>query len=176
MARRPDPNHPLVVRVAELLRRPGSHRTLSLSADFDGLATSSATVLGPVDLRVRLESISGGLEATGVLTAGWRGSCRRCLEPVEQVVHQNLREMFGRAPNDRASNDEETYPIHDGEVDLTPMVRDCLVLALPIAPLCSEDCPGPAPDAYPMNHPEADPDERPGDPRWAVLDALRTSG
>ena len=70
--------------------------------------------------------------------------------------------------------DDETYPIHGGEVDLTPMVRDCLVLALPIAPLCSEDCVGPAPDAYPMNQPETAAEDRPKDPRWAALDALRT--
>ncbi|WP_419917800.1 YceD family protein [Candidatus Poriferisocius sp.] len=168
MSRRSGPTHSLIVPVAELLRRPGSHRTLSVRADFDGLATSSAAVVGPVDLRIRLESMVGGLEATGVLLAGWRGSCRRCLEPVEQMVHQDLREVFSPAPHD-----EDTYPINDGEVDLAPMVRDSLVLALPIAPLCSEDCAGPAPDAYPMNRIDPAPEERPGDSRWAVLDALR---
>ena len=88
---------------------------------------------------------------------------------MEQTVQQELQEMFASAPND-----DDTYPIRDGEVDLTPMVRDCLVLALPIAPLCSEDCVGPAPDAYPMNRPETAEEDRPKDPRWAALDALRT--
>lgn len=161
-------NSQLTVQVAELLRRPGLHRTLSLSADFEDLETSSAAVRGPVGLQVRLESVIGGLEVTGTLLAGWQGSCRRCLEPIEQTVRQDLRELFGATPND-----DEAYPIHEGEVDLTPMVRDSLVLALPIAPLCSEDCAGPAPDAYPMNQPESLPEERPKDPRWAALDALR---
>ena len=159
----------LVVPVMELLRRPGSHRTLSVQVDFDGLSTSDAEVRGPVDIQIRLESVVGGLEATGALSASWQGSCRRCLEPVGQTLQQDLREMFSHAPID-----DETYPIHEGEVDLTPTVRDCLVLALPIAPLCSEDCTGPAPDAYPMNQPEVAEEERPKDPRWAALDALRT--
>lgn len=163
-------NSKLVVPVMELLRRPGSHRTLSVQVDFDGLATSDAAVSGPVDLQIRLESVVGGLEATGNLSAGWEGSCRRCLASISQTVQQELREMFASAPAD----DDDVYPIHQGEVDLTPMVRDSLVLALPIAPLCSEDCAGPAPDAYPMTPPEAASGEHPKDPRWAALDALRT--
>ncbi|MCY4135915.1 MAG: DUF177 domain-containing protein [bacterium] len=159
----------LRVPVAELLRRPGSHRELSIHVDVDGWATSDAAVRGPVDIQLQLESVVSGLEVTGSLEAGWQGSCRRCLEPIEQTVQQELREMFSTAPDD-----EETYPIQDGEVDLTPMVRDCVVLALPIAPLCSEDCVGPAPDDYPMNQPEPSPEDRPKDPRWAALDALRT--
>ncbi len=157
------------IPVAELLRRPGSQRELSIQAEFEDLATSDAAVRGPVDLQLHLESVVGGLQVSGSATTGWRGSCRRCLEPIEQMVQQDLREMFGSAPTD-----DETYPIHDGEVDLAPMVRDCLVLALPIAPLCSEDCAGPAPDAYPMNQPEATGEDRLKDPRWAALDALRT--
>ena len=159
----------LRVPVAELLRRPGSLRELSIHVDVDGWANSDAAVNGPVDIQLRLESVISGLEVSGSLEAGWRGSCRRCLAAIEQSVRQDLREMFSLAPTD-----EEIYPIQDGEVDLTPMVRDCLVLALPIAPLCSEDCEGPAPDAYPMNQPEPSPEDRPKDPRWAALDALRT--
>ena len=120
----------LRVPVAELLRRPGSHREFSIHVDVDGWATSDAAVRGPVDIQLQLESVVSGLEVTGSLEAGWQGSCRRCLEPIEQTVQQELREMFSTAPAD-----EETYPIQDGEVDLTPMVRDCLVLSLPIAPL-----------------------------------------
>ena len=169
MTRRPDQASQLVVPVSELLRRPGSQRTLSVRADFDGLSTSDAEIHGPVELQIQMESVVGGLEVAGFLTAGWQGSCRRCLEPIEERVRQDVREMFGTAPAD-----DDTYPIQDGEVDLTPMVRDCLVLALPIAPLCSEDCVGPAPDVYPMNQPEIAPEDRPKDPRWAALDALRT--
>ena len=160
---------PMIVPVAELMRRPGSRRDISLQADFDGLSNSDAEVHGPVDLHLHLESAMSGLEVTGSLHAGWRGSCRRCLEPIEQTVQQGLREMYASAPAD-----DDTYPIHDGEVDLTPMVRDCLVLALPIAPLCSDDCVGPAPDSYPMNQPEPSPEDRSKAPRWAALDALRT--
>ncbi len=162
-------SNPLLVAVAEMLRRPGSHRELSIEVDVEGLATFDAAVHGPVCLRLHLESALGGVEVTGSLSAGWRGSCRRCLAPIEQSVQEDLREVFSSAPSG-----DEVYPIKGGEADLTPMVRDCLVLALPIAPLCSEDCAGPAPDAYPMNPLAPPAEDRPKDPRWAALDALRT--
>ena len=169
MPESPDRNRSMIVPVAELLRRPGSRREITLQADFEGLSSSDAAICGLVDLDLHLESAISGLEVTGSVSAGWKGSCRRCLEPIEQTVQQELREMFSPAPPN-----DETYPIENGEVDLTPMVRDCLVLALPIAPLCSEDCVGPAPDSYPMNQPLVAPEERPKDPRWSALDALRT--
>jgi len=57
------------------------------------------------------------------------------------------------------------------------MIREALVLSLPVAPLCSEDCVGPAPESFPAgtaNNPvAAESDAEPaGDPRWAALDGL----
>jgi uncharacterized protein len=50
------------------------------------------------------------------------------------------------------------------------VVREALALALPLAPVCREDCPGPDPEANPV----VTDDEAPaGDPRWSALDALR---
>jgi uncharacterized metal-binding protein YceD (DUF177 family) len=61
------------------------------------------------------------------------------------------------------------------------VLREALALALPLAPLCDEACPGPDPDAHPVGTPaEADGEEGvdgvdgpPADPRWSALDALR---
>ena len=52
------------------------------------------------------------------------------------------------------------------------MVRDAVLLALPLAPLCGDDCRGPAPEAFPTGVGD---DDRPGplaDPRWAALAEL----
>jgi uncharacterized metal-binding protein YceD (DUF177 family) len=49
------------------------------------------------------------------------------------------------------------------------MVRDAVLLALPLAPLCQEACAGPEPEAHPLG---ADDDLRPDD-RWAALEQLK---
>lgn len=60
----------------------------------------------------------------------------------------------------------------DGDfVDLGPVVHDAVVLALPLAPLCREDCPGPDPAHFPVV--TADPSAPPPDPRWSALAELR---
>src|SRR5690606_40148714 len=41
------------------------------------------------------------------------------------------------------------WPIEGEEIDLAEVAREALLLALPLAPLCRDDCTGPAPDAFP---------------------------
>ncbi len=88
----------------------------------------------------------------------------------------------------------ETYALDRDVVDLEPLVRDAVLLSLPLAPLCANDCQGPAPEAFPAiveddvavvspqpgslradaDADAADLEEEPRrDPRWAALDQLR---
>ena len=57
----------------------------------------------------------------------------------------------------------ETYPLVGHELDLEQLVRDTVLLELPLAPHCDEPC-----EAAPVA-PDADEDV---DPRWAVLSEL----
>ena len=109
------------------------------------------------------------LTVTGTLDVTWDGTCRRCLDPAAGATEVEIQEIFERRPVEG-----ETYELGDDAVDLAPMVLEQVVLSLPLAPLCAEDCAGPAPDAFPASV-EADVDltEPAGDPRWAALDALK---
>ena len=51
-----------------------------------------------------------------------------------------MRERF--APAGGTDRDEEAYPLAGDELDLEPLARDAVLLELPLAPLCAEDCPG----------------------------------
>ena len=64
----------------------------------------------------------------------------------------------------------ETWPLGDESIDLLPALREAMLLALPLAPLCRDDCEGPEPDRFPTGVAEDEPVERPADPRWAALD------
>jgi len=172
------PKHQLELHVAELLRHLGSQAGFEATAVLDGLATSTARVPShaPVAVSVTAESTANGsVSVNGTVRAPWVGECRRCLEPVEGELVAEVGEVFETRPVEG-----ETYPLVDEMVDLEPMVRDAVLLALPLAPLCRDDCPGPRPDAFPVE-PEADepvgeaePDAAAPrrDPRWAALDQL----
>jgi uncharacterized protein len=166
------------VGVAELRRRLGERKPFHTRVALDDLAISTAEVPPDreVDVDLVLESISAGIVAEGTIVAPWIGDCRRCLESVEGTVETAVKEIFERTPTEG-----ETYLLGDDTVDLEPMVRDAVLLALPLAPLCRPDCAGPAPDAFPTG-PEGDADDPHTDDaaaarlraeRWAALDELR---
>jgi uncharacterized protein len=127
-----------------------------------------------------LEIVDGGVVVTGTVTSTWSGECRRCLRPVSAPLVASVREVFERAPRVRdadtvEADQAETYPFSGDTVDLVPLIRDALLLELPLAPLCRPDCAGLCPicGADRTEQP-CDCVEAPSNPVWAVLDSLRT--
>src|SRR5205807_8392576 len=72
---------PFVVNVATLRRQPGASRRERREGPIPDLAVtgSSVPVGSPVVVDVLLESVHGGILATGSVAAPWSGECRRCL-------------------------------------------------------------------------------------------------
>lgn len=133
------PAGPLVVGVAELLRRPGSTRDELREAVLDGLATSTASVPAgaPITVEVRLEAVNEGVVAKGTVSAPWSGECRRCLRPIESVLVADVLEVYEDEPVEG-----ETSKLDHDRVDLEPLAREAVLLGLPLAPLCRDDCLG----------------------------------
>ncbi|HET7523328.1 MAG TPA: DUF177 domain-containing protein [Acidimicrobiales bacterium] len=154
-----------------------------------------------------LDAVDGGIEVTADVSAPWQGECRRCLRPVEGLLQVHVRELYrrhedthahgaphahghthgpgsvrttghhGHHPPSGEDEDEETYPLKGELLDLQPLVRDALLLELPLAPLCSEDCQGLcATCGADLNDGPCSCEHAPADPRWAALDLLKGGG
>lgn len=160
------------IGVIELRRRPGTEREVAIAAPIAGLGITSAHVPEGAEVALDgvLEAIEGAITLSATITAPWTGECRRCLEPVDGQLELSVSEVFEARPTEG-----ETYPIEGDDVDLEPVVRDAVLLHLPLAPLCRPDCPGPAPESFPTRVADADGEaaERPVDPRWAGLEQLK---
>lgn len=163
---------PFVVTVADLLGRPGARRRVQV----EGRLASGVTVVdsalradAPVAVDAVLECVSDGLLATGTVDGGWDGLCRRCLGPVRGELHVPVQELFEPSPRDG-----ESYPLGHHTVDLEPLAREALTLALPLAPLCSPDCRGLCPTCgADLNQRDCDCPPVEADHRWSALDELR---
>jgi uncharacterized protein len=157
---------PLRVDLVELRRKLATRRSLRHEATVADLAVGSTFVPEdePVVAELDLESVSNGAMVAGTIRAPWEGECRRCLEPVRGVVEVEVQELF----TDEGDPDE-IYLIDGDEIDLRPLVRDAIVLNLPLAPLCRPDCLGPDPERFPA----LVEGEGPVDRRWAGLSELR---
>ena len=167
-----------LVPVAQLMRDVPSTTEVVFRAPFDGEhefaprgpAETDVAADSLVDVALVLQSFSGGLRAKGRVAAPWFGICRRCSIPVHGEVHVGVDERFVDHPE---PGDEDAYPIENDFIDLAPMVLDAILLELPLAPLCREECRGLCPSCG-IDRNEASCDcAAPVDPRWATLDGLR---
>jgi uncharacterized protein len=165
----------LRIGVTELRRRPGNRAEVRRVVPLDGMAVSSAAVPDGADavVEVTLESLSDGVTARGAVTVPWEGECRRCLETTSGTLVAPIEEIYKDDPDEG-----ETLPIAGDAIELGQVVHDAVILGLPLAPLCREDCVGPEPEQFPVGADDAaaeggDDAERPMDPRWAALDELR---
>jgi uncharacterized protein len=197
------PRGALVFDMRSLSRQAGSarERKLTVPAPEDLRLELAVVPAGAsVELDLRFEAVTEGILVTGSATAPLAGECARCLAPLAGSVTASFTELYlyderprgsretrdGRRAHDQQEwqdknewhdeseeQDEERYL--DGDLlDLGQAFRDAVVLALPMSPLCRDDCPGlcvecgvPLADAGPGHRHEAAPD-----PRWAALRQL----
>jgi DUF177 domain-containing protein len=173
---RTDSRSPFVVNTHDLGRRPGSMRTLQLSAPAPadlGTELLGVPIGSPVGLELRLESVMEGVLASGTARVSLAGECARCLEPFDDELVVEFQELYVYPESD--AEDDEAGRL-DGELlDLEPTVRDAVVLALPFQPVCQSDCEGLCPDCGTrlLDDPGHAHDED-VDPRWAALSTLST--
>ena len=177
------PRGALVFDMRTLGRQAGSAKAQQLTVpapDDMRLELARVPVGADMQLDVRFEAVTEGVLVTGSATAPLAGECARCLAPLASTVTASFTELYlyprdrhdqhDRSDENTEQDDEELYL--DGDLlDLEPVLRDAVVLALPMSPLCREDCPGlcvecgvPLADAGPGHGHEDAPD-----PRWAGL-------
>jgi uncharacterized protein len=143
----------LEFNIAQLLRDPvGASRRIEVAADLRSLTpelgldeTSEALLTGPV----RMIHTNAGVLVQGSLYAQTTQACARCLEPVAVPVSVELEEVYsptldiltGKSivpeEKDRALWIDEHHVL-----DLTEVLRQDMLVAMPLHVLCREDCRG----------------------------------
>jgi uncharacterized protein len=122
--------------VSDLLREPGRRRAVDLEAPVEWALELSRIDPGvPLRAHLMLEGTSGGIVARGRAAVVARHTCRRCLREWSEPVEVEVLEVLS------ADADAE-YRVRGDEADLEPPLRDAVLLALPLRPLCRADCLG----------------------------------
>lgn len=171
---------PLVVDLRELGRRPGSllsvHRKVPAPQGV-GIDVIGVPVGDQLTLDLRLESVVEGVLVSGTVSGSASGECSRCLDPIRHDVSVDVVELFAYpdSATSETTDEDEVSRLTGDTIDLEPLVRDDVVLALPVAPLCREDCAGLCVDCgqrwddLPAEH-----HHDTVDPRWASLAQFAT--
>jgi uncharacterized protein len=170
-----DPTSPYVFDVRDVGRRAGAMRSYARTArapDSLGLDLVRVPADAEVRLTLRLESVTEGVLVTGSVTAPITGECGRCLDPIAEELQVDICELFAYpdSATDETTGEDEVSRINGEYLNVEPVIRDALVLALPWTPLCRPDCGGLCAtcgqrlDDLPEGH-----THEVLDPRWAAL-------
>lgn len=164
---------PWVVGIHDLVRRPGELKKMQLELPAPGhvgVELARVPEASLIEVDIRLESVSEGILATGVVSAEVTGECARCLDEVGYDQDFDLQELYYYRGHDA---EEDALYVVDDTIDLEQPMRDAIVLELPFTPLCRDDCLGLCVECgFVLND---DPDHSHGeaiDPRWEALKGL----
>ncbi len=157
-------------------------RTAWLRGVLEGTAVEAADHDGELDLR--LSKSGTDVVLRGTLSADLIVPCSRCLAPAVVPVREELSLLAvpgGEGDRGRRVDDAEDSDVDPGEADviaydgetivLDELVRDELLLGIPMIPLCSEACPGIRPERLSSDAPSAADENI--DPRLRPLLRLR---
>ena len=91
----------------------------------------------PVTFSGEITAASGGLLVRGTLEAVASHTCIRCLDEWDEEISLTVAQLV--LPEDTNEEDPD-YTYAGSELDLEPILRDELLLSLPLSPVCRDGC------------------------------------
>jgi len=162
--------HPLRLNVGFLLNKEVGY---SRNFDFEepSLLIGDDFLISDLHGSARLTRTGQGIYFKGQLQGNIDLECVRCLSEYIQVLSAELDELFDYPPE--KTSDPHLTISEDAILDLSPILRESLLLDVPIQPVCRVECMGLCPvcgDLLTEDH-QSHPEEA-IDPRLAVLKTL----
>jgi uncharacterized protein len=106
-------------------------------------------VVAPSELAFQIHKDKDRFRLVGTVAAELELACSRCLEPYRlpiaaqfDVRYLPASEASAAVEREVDAEDLETSYYRNDEIDLNELLREQFYLALPMKPLCSEDCRG----------------------------------
>ncbi|MBW8012323.1 MAG: DUF177 domain-containing protein [Chloroflexi bacterium] len=108
--------------------------------EFPKLHLSPGLDLDDVNGSARFSRTSTGLLLDVNFSAVTQSECGRCLDEVTQSLETNFTELY--AFNEKSVTESGLILPENGKIDLAPILREYLLLEMPINPLCRPNCLG----------------------------------
>jgi uncharacterized protein len=172
------------INVAPLLKQPvGAQAEYELTeAPIDprgengGLTEAGAT---SIEAEIVATHTNPGAYLEGDARATISELCSRCLKPIETPVESHFAEQYYSTIDVMSGDAKDTPPTDtkrigsDFKIDLTPLLREELILATPLAPLCKPDCKGLCLECGRDQNEDPHDHDAPVDDRWSKLSKLK---
>ncbi|MGA9594989.1 MAG: DUF177 domain-containing protein [Acidimicrobiia bacterium] len=131
-------DQPFEFHLGDLRSGRSAPRTLSGRVAVDWRVELSRVLTEPpLFFELEVAQVPGGMSVSGVIEAALAHSCYRCLTEWTEEVVRDVAQMLVSG-----GDEDDDYRITSDTYDFEDMIRDELMLSLPIAPLCGPDCEG----------------------------------
>jgi uncharacterized protein len=141
------------VNVAPLLKQPVGAQTdyAVIESPIDPRGENAGLIdagVSSIDADIVATHTNPGAYLEGDARASVAAQCSRCLKPIETPIEAHFAEQYYATIDVVSGDAKETAPRDakvigsDFRIDLTPLLREELILATPLAPLCRPDCKG----------------------------------
>lgn len=163
-------HNPLRLNVGFLLKQNvGFSRTFEF--DHPSVQVDDELVIRDLNGELRLTRAAQGLYVEGTLRGTLQLDCARCLDPFDQELAPTIGELF-YYPAEGADDPVLAIP-ETAMLDLRPLLREMMLLAIPTRPVCRADCKGLCPVCGKnLNEEECSHPQETIDPRLAPLQSL----
>lgn len=171
-------NNLLRLNVGFLLKQ-GAGYSRTIDFDHPGTLHADDADLSNLHGALRLSRTPQGVLVQGTLEAESRVECVRCLVMFDMPTEIEVSELFltPSAAQEAGEDEEPSVITEEGNIDLTPIVREEAILSIPMKAVCSATCKGLCPECgQNLNEEPCDCDVQHIDPRLApLLDLLEES-
>lgn len=109
---------------------------------------AGAKIVGPVQVNISAGKTPGGIAIKGSLQGSAVMNCSRCIEELTKDISHDF--FYNCLPEEAMEEEGEELSREStdvcfysgGEIDITALVQEQIAIALPMRPLCKEDCKG----------------------------------
>ena len=146
------------------------------------LQSSEVKQVGALEVTATAELLDGQIRIEGQLETKIEMVCARCLEPVVEEVNRSFDLLYAPLPKgmtkpkeDRLKDDDTDIGFFEGDgLFLADVIKEQVLLALPLKVICQSDCRGLCPNCGAnLNHEECRCETHATDPRLAPLGRLK---
>lgn len=129
------------INISDIIKTDGAY----LNAEFSGHIPELEGVVDgfefkdPVVFNGKLQNIGGILKLIGSLKVSYFTKCYKCLNDMKREVVIPVREDFIHAEK---AEDSEAYTYEGNYVSIDKVMKDNIVLNLPMKEACSDSCKG----------------------------------
>ena len=168
----------LLVDLNRLARDGRARVDVDIPTDAGLWDDTDLTPRSPLEVRLEAQQAGPDVVVRGRVRGTFGQQCRRCLEPVEVEVDEELGRLYRAGDELEEEESEDVLPLpRDAELDLTDAVRQQVVVAVPRYVYCRAGCKGLCPQCGTnLNESTCECTTDELDERWAPLRQLQSDG